>query len=136
MLPSLRLFLLLSVLHASSCMCECMHACGCGVSTSDILTGRIHPQLRANELFHCAPPPRHQPPRPLLFISFRLKLSLNSCVCSSQSPASSQLEASSSSLGVFLVSVAASWRRLARRQWGVVEGLGGGGRICGLCKCN
>lgn len=82
------------------------------------------------------PPPRHQPPRPLLFISFRLKLSLNSCVCSSQSPASSQLEASSSSLGVFLVSVAASWRRLARRQWGVVEGLGGGGGICGLCKCN
>lgn len=123
MLPSLRLFLLLSVLHASGCMCECMLACGCGVSTSDILTGRIHPQLRANELFHCPPP--HLPP--LLFISFRLKLSLNSCVCSSQSPASSQLEASSSSLGVFLLSVAASWRRLARRQWGGCGGAGGRG---------
>lgn len=70
-------------------------------------------------------PPPH--PHPLLFISFRLKLSLNSCVCSSQSPASSQLEASSSSLGVFLLSVAASWRRLARRQWGGCGGAGGRG---------
>lgn len=76
-------------------------------------------------------------PPPLLFISFRLKLSLNSCVCWSQSPASSQLEASSSSLGVFLVSVAASWRRLARRQRGGSGGAGEwGGGICGLCKCN
>lgn len=49
---------------------------------------------------------------------------------SSPSPASSQLEASPSSLGVFLLSVAASWRRLARWRWGRGGGLWWGSLNC------